>query len=310
MNDHKKLHTLLQLIRTLRETPMSARRLAQRYHTTTRTIYRYFNTLKACGFMIEKEGHDHFIPDAEEDAFHAPFDQEEAGLLRDALQAVHPDHPLTGTVLRKLGTLSDMEQLADLIVAHNIKALSQAIQDQRQVRLINYHSMNGRSESDRLVEPTGFTTNFRYLYAYEPASGQVKQFKPERMEEVEVLDQAFDRTPQHQRNRPDVFGMAGTPEEKVSLRLGARAFHLLLEEYPEVRTVWQVKEAGAHHACPTSERRREAIIPVKGFEGIGRFVLGLPEEVEVLGPQGFVDHLEEKRKMGFGKRNSGGGVGV
>jgi hypothetical protein len=65
---------------------------------------------------------------------------------------------------------------------------------------------------------------------------------------------------------------AENPVATVEALLSLKACNLLGEEYPLAKKHLTQKNGGY---------RLE--IPVAGFEGIGRFVLGLPGEVEVLG---------------------------
>ncbi|PSR02132.1 MAG: hypothetical protein BRD50_07625 [Bacteroidetes bacterium SW_11_45_7] len=71
--------------------------------------------------------------------------------------------------------------------------------------------------------------------------------------------------------------MNGEPVAEVHLKLSPRAANLLKEEFPAATAIWRGE--------------------VKGFEGVGRFVLGFPGEVEALAPQRLIDYLHEKRSL-------------
>jgi hypothetical protein len=70
-----------------------------------------------------------------------------------------------------------------------------------------------------------------------------------------------------------------------------RAYLLLSEEFPL--------------AVPYIEKRETDYLfngPVAGFEGVGRFVLGLMDEVKVKGPENFKTFLSKKLSSDlFGK---------
>lgn len=69
--------------------------------------------------------------------------------------------------------------------------------------------------------------------------------------------------------------------------MSARAYRLLLEEYPAARLFVL---PGAVPDEMSYQFRGE----VRSYLGIGRFVLGLPSEVEVVAPAAFRVFLQEK----------------
>lgn len=240
MHEYKKLYTLLQMISSLAKGEgLTVARLAQRYGTTKKTIYRHLDLLKECGFQLEKDAdHSYRVIQADE-VFQQEgitFSVEEAGIIKDAVMAVQGTHPLRNNILSKLFAHSELDAAAEVIynklVGRNIAQLTKAINENNQVILKQYHSLNSDTIADRQVEPTGFVNNMRYLTAYEPETERVLQFKADRAERVEVLDtpRQYGRTVGHQ--HPDIFGMNGTPVVKAALVLSDRGKHLLLEEYP------------------------------------------------------------------------------
>ena len=62
---------------------------------------------------------------------------------------------------------------------------------------------------------------------------------------------------------------------------------VLTEEYPRAERYIGTEEDG----------RWRAEIPVCSYIGVGRFVLGLFEDIEVLGDEGFRAYLKEKVKL-------------
>jgi hypothetical protein len=81
----------------------------------------------------------------------------------------------------------------------------------------------------------------------------------------------------------DIFGLTGDAWYDVKLRLSPTAHYLLIEEFPL--------------AARYIHKRAEVIYfqgIVRHWKGVGRFVLGLPGEIEVLSPTAFQDYLREK----------------
>ncbi|MEX0680987.1 MAG: WYL domain-containing protein [Balneolales bacterium] len=301
MPDHKRLLSLLQIIRLLRQSGgYPVNRLAGRFEVTERTIYRYFGILRETGFDLEKEGDRYRIAShTRQDELLPVLDPDETGLLRDAVLSVHATHPRKPHLLKKLAALSDLEQLAELVVdralAGVIRDLTHAVKERRRIILRDYNSPNSRTIRDREVEPVGFGVNMRYLYALDTESGEIRQFKPDRIGRVEVLGKTFTPGAKHRVSKPDLFGMNGRPRCTVTLRLNQRAIRLLLEEYPESEI--QLFKNQLNRA-PEGVNWLKITLKVNGFEGVSRFVLGLPGEAGAEGPEAFIQYLETRMSRG------------
>jgi hypothetical protein len=97
------------------------------------------------------------------------------------------------------------------------------------------------------------------------------------------MDTTFQHETLHQKNQSDIFGFMGDSSTWITLDLTLRGYLLLREEYPL--------------SIPYAERFESAYRfhgPVSNFEGIGRFVLGLMDEIQVIGPETFRTFLENK----------------
>src|SRR5690606_1071970 len=82
----------------------------------------------------------------------------------------------------------------------------------------------------------------------------------------------------------DAFGMsAKEPIATVELQLTLKAYNLLMEEHPQSKENITVK--GKDYLLK---------IPIADFHGVGRFVLGLPGEVQVIGSEEFVKFLNKQ----------------
>lgn len=288
MGEFKRFYALLRMIAALRQPGgYTVLRLSGLYGVTTRSIYRYLDLLKECGFNVQKFGARYRILSKEDD-WHVPhqLSDEELGLLAEALTGVHQSNPLKTGILQKLAMLTNISQVTDLIVnaalSVNIAKISEAIKNGKQVILHQYHSPNSKTVRDRLVEPLRFGPNLRYLYAWDVEHARISQFKPERVAEVTVTNIDATQVNHDGFSEADVFGMNGFPRCEVTLRCSQRAVLLLMEEYvlPDIEP-------------PAQGKTIEIRLNVHGFEGVGRFVLGLPGEVEPLGPKQFSDYLKQ-----------------
>ncbi|GHV36560.1 hypothetical protein FACS1894178_7910 [Bacteroidia bacterium] len=137
---------------------------------------------------------------------------------------------------------------------------------------------------DRRVEVFSFTTNYVQIWAYDLESNSNKLFKTNRIDSVEILEDDWQNAEQHHAGFIDVFRMSTFEQMDVSLKMGLRASSLLLEEYPLAE-----KDL-------TKISNNEFVLNTKvcGFAGVGRFVLGLLDDIEIVYPQEFKDYIKEK----------------
>jgi predicted DNA-binding transcriptional regulator YafY len=280
--EHRKLFRLFNLLSRLRS-PLgcSAEEYCSSNEITRRTYDRYILFLKEFGFEVIKENGRHKIekvsPDnlQHEDLF--VFTLEEATLIRDAIIDNTPDSVLRKELLQKLQALTDLDELSDNIYlaknSRHISLIRKAIYDKKQIKLLNYQSVNSNSITNRLVEPIRFRRYFLYFEAYEPKSKLVKQFKTDRIGEVKLLQKDWQYEKKHHAIIPDLFGMTGEPV-KVRLHLSMLAARLLKEEFPGADEL--IKESSGKYLFETT---------VNSYKGIGRFILGLPGEIEVIEPE-------------------------
>ena len=280
---------MFRLIRLLSgRTGKTIAQLALLLETSQRSVYRYIKLLEEVGYLVDKDQHErYFLFHPEEPRAAEAFGPEESLLLRQLLESAAAAHPLKEGILHKLYVHSDYIPLAENILkVHTAKVvakLSEAIRERRQVRLLNYHSTNSETYADRLVSPLEFTDNYAVLQAFEPDANKVKSYKVERIQDVEVLDVAgqYDQAA----GGLDFFGLSGPEPIPVTLRLTARAYRLLIEEYPLTRPF--TRQEGTDYVFEGT---------VRNWQGIGRFVLGLPGEVRVLAPEELRVYLRERAK--------------
>jgi len=124
------------------------------------------------------------------------------------------------------------------------------------------------------------------VWAFEPESRICKLFKTSRIGGVQVLEKGFENEDLHEKEPVDVFRISSKEQVKVVLQLSLRAFNLLIEEFPLAEQYVKSVDDNFWHF--------EAM--VCGFEGVGRFVLGLIDEVEVIEPESLIKYLQEKGK--------------
>lgn len=289
LNQHKILR-VLQLISLLKKEPSkSIKFLAGILESTDRTVYRYLDLVKELGFDLQRDSHNRFFIVSEVDNETIDFSNEEASLLRDLLLSSGTKSNLKDALLRKIYLKSEIViQGNHLLNAHLgkiVSDLSKAITENKQVVLKKYQSANSNTITDRLVEPISFTDNYASLCAFEVETAKNKYFNIERITEVEVLQKQNEFESQHQLDTPDAFGFTalnGLPFD-IDIRLNLRAFVILKQEYPMVISFVKQEPKTNNYRLKMKINNPKPVI---------RFVLGLLDDVEIIGSVAFKDYLK------------------
>ncbi len=279
--DQPKIERLLRLMKLLTaNTTYTVDQLAERLDMSRRTIYRYIDTFRDAGFVIKKTGDcirlDKESPHFKDISQLVHFTEEEAVILKSAIENIDDTNQLKQNLKKKLYAVYDNRTLADTVVrgknAPNIRRLIEAIEEQQQVILHDYHSAHGSVVRDRRVEPFAFTTNYVQVWCYDREDGRCKLFKTSRIGSVELIGEAWQYKAAHKEGFIDAFRLHGEQPIRVQLELGLLAANLLIEEYP------------------LAERDLKKIAPdrflfdakVAGMAGIGRFVVGLLDDIRIV----------------------------
>ncbi|MGC8803623.1 MAG: WYL domain-containing protein, partial [Bacteroidales bacterium] len=148
-----------------------------------------------------------------------------------------------------------------------------------------YRSSNSNQVSNRLVEPYEFTVNYEQVWCYEHESSKCKLFNVSRIGEVNVLQLPWKFKERHQQRFIDIFRISNFEYVgEIELNLNVRAYNLLIEEYP----------LAEKYLAQCSENFWHLKAPVCSYEGPARFVLGLFENIQVLGDNKFIAQINEK----------------
>lgn len=274
MLNQRKILRVLQLIAFLEvQPPKSIQQLAKMLETTDRTVYRYLDLLRACGFDLNRDAFNRFhIQSPKETGVH--FTNEEAAYLKQLILVAGNQHALKDAVLSKVLCASDITLAAGhLVHAKNgltVERLAQAIANKEQVLLKRYHSIHSETITDRLVEPFGFTDNYHTVMAFEVASKTNKTFHIDRITEVAFCDKPFAFEALHEQQIPDAFGFSARADGKkfpVDVSLSLKGYLLLKNEYP--MTLPYIKH-NAHQNTYVLKMEVNDLAPVERFlKGLG-----------------------------------------
>lgn len=299
--DQPKLERLLRLMKLLTaNTTYNVDQLAKRLDMSRRTVYRYIDTFREAGFVVKKSG-DCIRLDKESPHFRditqlVHFTEEEAVILKSAIENIDDTNLLKQNLKKKLYSVYNDKTLADTVVrgrnAANVRQIVEAIENRRQVILHSYQSPHGGEVRDRRVEPFAFTTNYVHVWCYDPESGSCKLFKTSRIGSVEPAPDGWQHEAEHREGFIDAFRMHGGARRRVRLELGLLAYNLLCEEYPLAER--DIRPLGGGRWLLDTE--------VAGMAGIGRFAVGLLDDVRIVDSPELTDYIDSYLKKYAGTR--------
>ena len=290
---HDKLELQLQLMLLLIENhSYTIQDICKRMELSRRNLYYYLEFFRDAGFIVEHVKPYYRI--SKDSPFFRKLDatvhftEDEAIAMRQILEQTGDQSLQVNRLKQKLDKLYDLEILNDVQLreqlGRNVSTLYTAVKSKLTVVLKNYSSPHSNTVKDRVVEPFLFMDGNREIRCYELESRMNKTFKLSRIGEVELLDLVWANEGKHKQMFTDVFMFSGEQQMTVTLRLRRLAMQVLCEEYPQAERFVE----------PDGEDHWRVVMTVCSYIGIGRFVLGLFEHIDVLGDDGFKTYLKEK----------------
>ncbi len=279
--DQPKLERLLRLMKMLTaNNSLAVDEIADKLSISSRSVYRYIDTFRDAGFVIKKTNNcpklDKSSPYFKDISELIHFTEEEAYILKSAIENIDETNLLKQNLKKKLYTVYDYNILAETIVSgkngRNVGQLVQAIENKKRVVLKNYSSAHGNDIRDREVEAYAFTTNYVQVWCYCPEENKNKLFKISRIGSVEILPEAWQHETNHQSGYIDVFRMNSNETKPVKLKLGLRTASLLTEEFP----------LASKYLNKLSDNEWIFESEVCSYDGVGRFVMGLLNDIEII----------------------------
>lgn len=292
MPDQQKIYRILRFINLLTgKRKYTTEEIQERLDLSERSVYRYLSTFEKAGFFVDRDGGKYRLETDHSDVkslkrlFH--FTEEEVFIFWEMVDALEASVFTKKQLLRKLNTLYDINALKKLAKSHElnlIKQLKDAMEAKRRVQLCCYRSSNSNHISDRVLDVFEFTPDYQGFWGYEYSSNTCKQFKVSRVDEIILLDERWTDEKLHHIPFTDAFGISTSDKPSlIKLRLRLMAYNLLIEEFPLAKK--HIEQNGEFYLLS---------IPVAGFHGIGRFVMGLAGEIDEIEPQEFKVFLREQ----------------
>ena len=263
--------------------------LSERLEMSPRTIYRYIDTFKNSGYVVNKiftnvykiESVPQSMPDFDKLMY---FSEEESYLINSLLDALAPTNALKKGIKEKLAVIYDKTAIADFVDrrsnAAHVQSLTEAARNKKKVILKNYESGNSHTLRDRHIEPYGFTTDYIDVCAYDLEDEHNKIFKINRIGSVEIQEEPWTAEISHRKQGMDVFRMTGHPCGHIKMQMSIMAKNLLLEEFPL-----------AEKELVRKTNYWLLDIDVCDYAGACRFYLGLAHEIKIINSPEFEEYI-------------------
>lgn len=279
--DQPKIERLLRLMKMMSgNINYTIDELAEKLGTSYRSIYRYIGTFKESGFVVEKLHSNVYklgrMPRAYVDLKSLIYSsEEEAYILNSLINSLDSTNTLKTNLKRKLSAVYNSTNMVNLTqkkeMSEHIEILGQAMREKKMVTLKSYESAHSHEISDRFIEPFEFTANYIDVWGYDLEKEENRVFKISRIGRVIPLDDSWEYEQRHEKSRTDCFRISSFEQTPIKLGLSIMAKNLLIEEYPLAEK--DLKREGDKWVLDTM---------VSGMEGVGRFVIGLANEIEVI----------------------------
>lgn len=266
--------------------------ICDRIGISRRSFYYYIEFFEQAGFKVEKSGR-YYSLNRSSDFFKRLYDlvqltEDEVALMRQLIDNAGLQGNRLRSLYRRLDCFYDFKILEDEALQRKVMAMRgtiyEAIKNRCMVRISGYSSPNSHTVRPRLVEPFMFLNNNNDVRCYEISSSINKTFRISRMDGVELLERPWEHEARHRQVYIDLFSFSGEKTMKVTLSMGQLSHNVMLEEYPESAACFAEQENG----------RWKFETDVCSYLGIGRFVLGLYDDIKIEGDDGFKEYITAK----------------
>jgi len=291
---------------------VTANEIAKRFDISKRTVYRDIRALEEAGIPIGAEaGIGYFIVDS----YHLPpvgFSKEEASalLIANKLTQQLTDKTLQDNLnsalykIRSILNVSEKEYIEN--IDHHIEVFSsspirksnipdkimdtilKAI-DQKQAIKIVYNSFSKQEDTLRTVEPVGichYSFNW-HLIAYCKLRNDYRDFRIDRIKSINLTNERFS-----QDNKPsvrDYFNALSSNEELFLVKL--RFTKKIIQEINQAKYYFgfiEEKDCGD---------KVEMNFLSNSEDYIGRWIITLLDQVEIIEPKSLIDHVVRLAKI-------------
>jgi len=271
---------------------ISVEQTSKRMGITTRSVYRYLDQLGKNGVDIQKIGK-RFRVNPQSSFFKAigssiPFTETEAEMVCRILATVDDSNKIAlaakDKLVRYYGLVSVASPDGQEARKKKIDIINEAMVKKQMLLIKGYSSPHSQTKKDRIVEPFLLMNDGMDLRCHEVSSKMNKTFKLSRMTDVELLDTPWIAEKEHRTVYTDLFTFSGEEVHHIKLLMGQLSHNLMLEERP--RSVRYFTEQENNKWLFETD--------VVSYLGIGRFILGLYDDIEILEDEGLKNYIKER----------------
>lgn len=287
----EKFERQLKLLEMLvGNTYLTVEQLCERTELSRRSIYRYLDFFKIAGFDLVKNNGVFSIelssPFISRISDKVRFTGNELEVLHRLLEQADSKNVAVEGLKQKLRNVYGMDFFSDVkidrLMAKNVETLYEAIRLKRKVVMHDYYSPHSNSVNDRLVEPFKFVHHGSEVRCFDIKDKTCKTFKVARIRRnVDMLSEKWEFANRHITFYTDIFGFSGEKQYRVKLRLGRLSARILMEEYG-------IEE---HRMVILDDSHWLFSTYVCSYQGVGRFVMGLIKDIDIIDSPDFVDYL-------------------
>lgn len=290
-HDHLKRELDLLLLLT-QNRQYRVEEICEKTGISRRSFYYYIEFFEQAGFKVDKNGRFYSLNRSSR-FFNKLYDlvqltEDEVVLMRQLIENAGMQSNRLRSLYRRLDRFYDFKILEDESLQRKVMTMRgtiyEAVKTHSMVKIIGYSSPSSHSVKTRLVEPFMFLNNNKDVRCYELSSAMNKTFRISRMEDVELLDIPWKYEARHRQAYIDLFAFSGEQTMKITLVMGQLAHNVMMEEYPESAACFVRRDDG----------RWRFETDVCSYLGIGRFVLGLYDDISVEGDEGFREYIAAK----------------
>lgn len=294
---HDKLGLQLELLLLLTENKQwTVEMLCEHLGIQRRNLYYYLEFFKQAEFGVRKQGNYYYIsrqsPFISKLCDVVKFTDAEALVMKRLIDGADEKDLLVRSIKKKLERFYDFHVIENSTENKHQTRIAQklydAIMSERVVLIHGYSSPHSQTLTDREIEPFLLMNGNHDVRAYEHKSDMCKTFKISRMTDLEILDKPWRYRSKHLAMFTDYFNFSGDAPKEVCLRLDRLSYNVLIEEFPKTERDIVAEEDGEHWMFKPS---------ICSMIGIGRFILGLYDHIEIIDSPELDDYIKKKIEL-------------
>lgn len=176
------------------------------------------------------------------------------------------------------------KKLADIeIIRKKTRILSEAISEKKIVLVKDYAGHAGA----RTIEPVNFVARGESIWCFEHGSMLNKQFRINRIGDIELLDRSWEYESLHKKGETDIFKWSGSEKIRICLDMRDKAKRDLIERFPDAAYLPSTE------LYPLSDDVWRLDTMVTTLKPVVRFYAGWLSEIDIVDTPALQDAFDE-----------------